>query len=284
MIDPRACYIVAEIGINHNGDIDIAKQLIDLAKSAGCDAVKFQKRTVDVVYTAQELSKERESPFGTTNGDLKRALEFGYEEYAEIDRYCSDQGIDWFASPWDEQSVDFLSQFNTPYLKLASASVTDKALLQHCCQAGKPLLISTGMCDLPMIDRIVNTIDAAGGEIAMLYHCTSTYPSEMNELNLLGIRTLKEAFPQIPIGYSGHEAGVAPSVLSVALGAQSVERHITLRRTMWGSDHAASLEPQGLRRLVRDIRDFEVAKGDGTIRFLEQEKPIADKLRRKHTI
>ncbi|WP_421866751.1 N-acetylneuraminate synthase family protein [Motiliproteus sp.] len=284
MIKQDSCYIVAEIGINHNGDLDIAKQLIELAKDVGCDAVKFQKRTVDVVYTAEELERYRESPFGTTNGALKYGLELSLEQYQEIDRYCKELQIDWFGSPWDEQSVDFLMEFDTPYIKVASASATDKGLLEYCSRTGRPLLVSTGMCDLAMIKKIVSTIDNAGGEIAMLYHCTSTYPSEMHELNLSGIQTLKQAFPGIPIGYSGHEPGVTPSVIAVALGAESVERHITLKRTMWGSDHAASLEPQGLRRLVRDIRDFKVAQGDGIIELLDTERPIAEKLRRKSTI
>lgn len=278
------CYVVAEIGINHNGQIETAKQLINVAKGAGCDAVKFQKRTVDVVYTPEELARPRESPFGTSNGDLKRGLEFGKAEYNKIDRYCHEVGIEWFASPWDEESVDFLMQYDIPYLKIASACATDKDLLRHCISTGKPLLVSTGMCDLPLIKQIVETIQSKRGEIACLYHCVSTYPARVDELNLLGIQTLQNEFPDIPVGYSGHEVGVATTVMAVVLGAVSVERHITLDRAMWGSDQAASLEPPGLTRLVRDIRDWEKARGDGVIKIYDSERPIEEKLRRKYTI
>ena len=284
MITSNRCYIVGEIGINHNGDIGIAKSLIREAKKAGCDAVKFQKRTVEIVYSAEELARPRENPFGPTNGDLKRGLEFGKAQFDEIDRYCRDVQIEWYASPWDEASLDFLMEYDIPYIKLASASVTDRDLVLHCVSTRKPLLVSTGMCDLPMLSKVVETIHRAGGTIACLYHCTSTYPSKLDELNLLGIHTLQREFPDIPIGYSGHEAGMVPSGLAAALGAVSVERHITLDRAMWGSDHAASLEIAGLKRLVRDIRAFETARGDGIIRFYDSEKPIAEKLRRKITI
>lgn len=284
MIVSNSCYIVAEIGINHNGAMDTTKSLIAEAKKAGCDAVKFQKRTVDVVYTAEELGRPRENPFGPTNGDLKRGLEFGKAQYDEIDTYCREVGIEWYASPWDEASVDFLMNYDLPYLKLASASVTDRDLLLHCVATGKPLLISTGMCDMPMIHKVVDTVRGAGGTIACLYHCTSTYPAKVEELNLSGIKTLQKEFPNIPVGYSGHEAGMVTSVLATAMGAASVERHITLDRAMWGSDQAASLEIAGLKRMVRDIRVFETARGDGVIHFYDSEKPIAEKLRRKSTI
>ncbi len=278
------CDIVAEIGINHNGQIEIAKQLINMARGAGCDAVKFQKRTVEVVYSPEELVRSRESPFGTTNGDLKRGLEFGKDEYDEIDRYCGEVGVEWFASPWDEASVDFLMQYDIPYIKIASPCATDGNLLRYCVSTGKPLSISTGMCDLPLIRKIVDTVMNWRGEIACLYHCISTYPARSDELNLLGIQTLQQEFPDIPIGYSGHEVGVATTLMAVVLGAVSVERHITLDRAMWGSDQSASLEAPGLTRLVRDIRVWERARGDGEIRVNEREKSIEAKLRRKHTI
>jgi len=284
VIQKNRCYIIAEIGINHNGQVEIAKQLINMAKGAGCDAVKFQKRTIDVVYSAEELAKPRETPFGATNGDLKRGLEFGKEAYDEIDRYCREVSIEWFASAWDEGSVDFLMQYDPPYLKIASASATDKNLLQHCAATGKPLLISTGMCDLPVIHKIVKTVKDAGGQIACLYHCVSTYPARTEELNLLGIQTLRKEFPDIPIGYSGHEVGVPTTMMAVVLGAVSVERHITLDRAMWGSDQAASLEAPGIARLVRDIRVWEQARGKREIKVLEQERAIEAKLRRKHTV
>ena len=284
MIEKNRCYIVAEIGVNHNGQIEIAKQLINMARGAGCDAVKFQKRTVEVVYSPEELARPRENPFGPTNGDLKRGLEFGKNEYDEIDRYCKEVGIEWFASPWDEGSVDFLMQYDVPYVKIASPCATDRDLLRHCVSTGNPLLISTGMCDLSLVRQVVDTVIGWGGEIACLYHCVSTYPAQADELNLLGIQTLQREFPDIPIGYSGHEVGVATTLMAVVLGAVSVERHISLDRAMWGSDQAASLEAPGLTRLVRDIRVWERARGDGVIRISERERPIEEKLRRKHTI
>ena len=284
MIKNNECYVVAEIGINHNGDLNTAKKLIKVAHDAGCNAVKFQKRTVDVVYTAEELAAPRESPLGTTNGELKYGLEFGREEYDAIDRYCKELNIEWYAAPWDENSIDFLCRYEPPYLKIASAMATDTEFLKACSRTGIPLLLSTGMCDLSMIKKVVKTIQDAGGTIACLYHCVSTYPAKIEDLNLFGINTLKEVFPDIPIGYSGHEAGVPPSLMAAVLGAVSVERHITLSRASWGSDQAASLEPQGVARLVRDIRSWEAAKGDGEIKMLEAEIPIAKKLRRKNTL
>jgi N-acetylneuraminate synthase len=281
MIKAGQCYIVAEIGINHNGSLEIAKQLIAMAKGAGCDAVKFQKRSVEVVYSTEELARSRENLFGTTNGDLKRGLEFGRNQY---DHYCRESGIEWYASPWDEGSVDFLMRYNPPYIKIASACATDRGLLKHCVSIGKPLLISTGMCDMPMIRRIVGTIREFGGTIACLYHCNSTYPTNTVDLNLYGIQTLKREFSDISIGYSGHEVGVAPSVMAAVLGAVSIERHITMDRAMWGTDQAASIEGPGLNRLVRDIRVWEKARGDGIIRVYDSERPIEAKLRRKNTV
>lgn len=270
-------FIIAEIGINHNGDLDLTKQLINASIEAGADAVKFQKRTVEVVYTAEELARPRESPFGKTNGELKRGLEFGREQYAAIDRYCKDKGILWLASCWDEGSVDFMEQFNPPCYKIASASLTDDGLLRHHHKMGRPIILSTGMSTMEQIRHAVRVLDT---DDLILLHCTSTYPSKPEELNLRTIRTLMTEFPHHPIGYSGHEVGLQTSVAAVALGACVVERHITLDRSMWGSDQAASVEPQGFQRMVRDIRAVEAALGDGVKRVYEGEKPIIEKLRR----
>jgi N-acetylneuraminate synthase len=270
-------YIIAEIGINHNGSMEITKKLIDVAAISGCDAVKFQKRTVDVVYTPEELAKPRETPFGSTNGDLKRGLEFGYEQYVEIDRYCKEKGIDWFASCWDEKSVDFIEKFNPVCYKIASACLTDDNLLKHHRKYKRPIILSTGMADMTLIEHAVEVL---GRDNLVILHCTSTYPSKIDELNLMGILTLKEKYPDIPVGYSGHEVGLAPTYAAVAMEACVIERHITLDRAMWGSDQAASVEAQGFMRMVRDIRAIETAMGDGMIRIYETEKPIISKLRR----
>lgn len=275
--DGKPCYIIAEIGINHNGDIDIAKRLIDLAKLSGCDAVKFQKRTVDIVYTAEELAKPRENPFGETNGDLKYGLEFGQEEYQELDKYCLDKKMPWFASCWDEGSVDFIDQFNVPCYKIASASMTDDDLLRHTKAKGKPIIMSTGMSTLEQIDHAVEIL---GKDNLIILHTTSTYPALYEELNLSVIPALKKRCG-VPIGYSGHETGIASSVAAVALGACVVERHITLDRAMWGSDQAASLGPSGLIKMVNEIRLVETSMGDGVKRVIEREVPIIKKLRRK---
>ena len=271
------CYLIAEIGINHNGDIEIAKKLIDKAVQFGFDAVKFQKRTVEIVYSAEELARTRESPFGTTNGDLKRGLEFGFAEYQEIDRYCREKHIQWFCSPWDEKSVDFLEPFNPVAYKIASASLTDYGLLTHIKATGRPILLSTGMSTLEEIDRAVQALD--GAELLIL-HTTSTYPSKDHELNLSVIESLRRRYNR-PIGYSGHEVGVLPSVFAVAaFGACVVERHITLDRAMWGSDQAASLEPRGMELLARYIKMWPECRGDGIKRVLDAEIPIKQKLRR----
>jgi len=274
--DDQPCFIVAEIGINHNGDVDLAKRLISVALAAGCDAIKFQKRTVDVVYTPEELAKPRENPFGPTNGDLKYGLEFEQEEYEEIDAFCKSVKMMWFASPWDERSVDFLEQFRVPVYKIASASLTDDNLLRHIRATGKPIILSTGMSTYAEIDHAVEVL---GKEDLVLMHATSTYPAAYPELNLRAIPTMSVRYG-IPVGYSGHETGIPTSVCAAALGACSVERHITMDRAMWGSDHAASLEPNGISRLVRDIRLWEQAKGDGIKRVYEREFPIIKKLRR----
>lgn len=275
--DGQPCFIIAEIGINHNGSVSMAKHLIDMAVECGCDAVKFQKRTVDVVYTAEELSKERSSVFGNTNGDLKRGLEFDEKAYTIIDEYCKQKGILWFASCWDEESVDFIDKFNPPCYKIASASLTDDDLLKYTKAKGKPILLSTGMSTL---EQIEHAVDVLGKDNLIIYHCTSTYPSNNDEQNLKVIPALKRHF-DCPIGFSGHERGISPTLLSVALGACSVERHITLDRTNWGSDQAASLEKPGLQRLVRDIRQIPTLLGDGVKKVYEREKSIIKKLRRK---
>jgi N-acetylneuraminate synthase len=272
----QPCYIIAEIGINHNGNIDLAKRLISVAVAAGCDAVKFQKRTVDVVYTAAELANPRENPFGTTNGDLKYGLEFEEDDYAEIDAFCKSVKIPWFVSPWDEGSVDFIEKFDTPVYKVASASLTDDHLLKHIRKTGKPVIASTGMSTYAEIDHAVGVL---GKENLVLMHTTSTYPANYDELNLRAIPTMAQRYG-VPIGYSGHETGIPTSVAARVLGACTVERHITMDRAMWGSDQSASLEPNGISRLVRDIRLVEQSMGDGVKRVYEREVPIIKKLRR----
>jgi len=269
-------FVIAEIGINHNGDINIAKKLIDMAVGAGCDAVKFQKRTVELVYTKEELVRPRENPFGPTNGDLKRGLEFGEKEYKEIDRYCKEKGIIWFASPWDLKSVDFLEKFNVPCYKIASACLTDDELLKKVRATGKPVILSTGMST---VEEIRHAASVLGEQDLILLQCTATYPSKDEELNLKVIPWLKENF-NCPIGYSGHEVGVYSSLVAAVLGACVVERHITLDRAMWGSDQAASLEPDGLNRLVKVIRFMPLWIGDGKKRVFESEIPILEKLRK----
>ncbi len=274
--DLSHCFIIAEIGINHNGDINLAKKLIKMAHDLGADAVKFQKRTVDVVYTQHELEMERPNPFGNTNGDLKRGLEFGYGEYREIDEYCKKLSMMWFASCWDEESVDFIEQFNPPCHKIASACLTNNKLISYIKSKGRPILLATGMSTQEQIDHAV---DILGQDNLVLMHCTSTYPSSEAELNLNVIPNYIEKY-ECPIGYSGHEKGVFPSVLAASMGACAIERHITTDRTLWGSDHPASLEPDGLRRLVRDIRLLNTIKGDGKKVVYESELPIIKKLRR----
>ena len=274
--DGKPCFIIAEIGINHNGSLKLAKQMIDIAVTTGCDAVKFQKRTVDIVYSKEELAKERHSVFGETNGDLKRGLEFGEKEYREIDAYCKKKKIMWFASCWDEKSVDFMEKFNTPCYKIASASITDDSLLKYIKSKNKPILMSTGMSTM---DEIRHAVSIVGEDNLILFHCTSTYPSNADETNLRVIETLKNEF-RCPIGYSGHERGVTPSVLAVAVGACAVERHITVDRTNWGSDQAASLEMAGLYHMVRDIRQVPALLGDGKKIVYPSELPIIKKLRR----
>ena len=270
------CFIVADIGINHNGDVEIARKLISAAVLAGCDAVKFQKRTIEVVYTPEELAKPRESPFGRTNGDLKRGLEFSYEKYKAIDEYCRLLNIVWYASCWDEASVDFIEQFDPPCHKIASACLTDDNLLRHHHRYGRQIILSTGMSTLEQIDHAVEVL---GREDLILMHCNSTYPAKPEELNLQAIHTLKKRY-NVPVGYSGHEVGLSTTLAASVLGACIIERHITLDRAMWGSDQAASVEPHGFARLVRDIHVIETAMGDGVKKIYESELPVMKKLRR----
>jgi N-acetylneuraminate synthase len=275
--DGQPVYIVAEIGINHNGDVDIAKRLIDAAKLAGCDAVKFQKRTPELCVPPEQRNIPRETPWGLiTYMEYRYKVEFGYEQYAEIDRYCKQQGITWFASCWDVPSVDFIEQFDPPCYKVASASLTDDELLHRLNATGKPILLSTGMSTMDEIRHAVSMLDR---DRLIIMHSTSTYPCPPHELNLRMIQTLKREF-DLPVGYSGHEVGLQTTYAAVVLGACVVERHITLDRAMWGSDQAASVEPGGFMRLVRDISVIEQALGDGIKRVYESELAARAKLRR----
>lgn len=274
--DNAPCFIIAEIGINHNGSVDLAKKMIDEAVMAGCDAVKFQKRTVTKVYTPEELDVYRPNYYGSTNRDLKNGLELSYEDYCEIDEYCKAKKIMWFASCWDKDSVDFIEQFDVPCHKIASALLTDDELLLHIKKTGKPILLSTGMSTMA---EIRHAVDLLGEDNLVIFHCTSTYPTNHNEINLKVIERFKEEF-SCPIGYSGHERGLLPSILSVQVGASAVERHITVDRTLWGSDQAASLEPEGLRRMVRDIREVKKVMGDGEKIVYDSEVPVRAKLRK----
>lgn len=271
-------YIIAEIGINHNGSLDIAKKLIDEAADAGCSAVKFQKRTPELCVPRDQWNIERDTPWGRmTYMEYRHKVEFSFVEYVEINRHCRERGIDWFASCWDELSVDFIEQFDPPVYKAASASLTDHALLTKMKETGKPLIISTGMSTL---NEIVEAVEAIGTDNLLIAHSTSSYPCPLNELNLRMLHTLREMFPDTLIGYSGHETGLATTVAAVAMGACFVERHFTLDRAMWGSDQAASVEPTGMHRLVKDIRAVEEALGDGVKRVYESEMSSRKKLRR----
>jgi N-acetylneuraminate synthase len=270
-------FFIAEIGINHNGDIRIAKDLIKCAKDAGCDAVKFQKRTIDLVYTKELLDSPRESPWGTTQRAQKEGLEFGYDEYREIDRYCKESEIEWFASAWDLESQKFLRQFNRKYNKIASAMLIYEPLLREVASERKHTFISTGMSDVKNIDRAVQIFKEAECPFELM-HCISTYPMEDEDANLNCIKALKDRYG-CNVGYSGHEVGLAVSYAAAALGISSLERHITLDRAMYGSDQAASVEPMGLRMLVGAIRKIEKAMGDGHITINAKEIPISKKLR-----
>ncbi len=270
-------FIIAEVGINHNGDINIAKDLIKLAKLAGCDAVKFQKRTIDKVYTKELLDSPRESPWGKTQRAQKEALEFGLEAYREIDRYCREVGIEWFASAWDVDSQKFLRQFNCRHNKVASAMIVDVPLLKEIASEKKHTFISTGMSTLEQIDRAVDIFRKAGCPFELM-HTKSTYPMEDEDANLNCIKTLRDRY-KCNVGYSGHETGLAVSYAAAALGITSLERHITLDRAMYGSDQSASVEPSGLNALVGAVHKIEKAMGDGNIEVHAKEVPIAKKLR-----
>lgn len=276
--DGEKVFVIAEIGINHNGSLENALKLIDGAKSAGCDAVKFQKRTPELCVPKDQWLIERETPWGRmTYIDYRHRVEFSNDEYKLIDAYCKEKNILWLASCWDELSVDFMEQFNPPFYKAGSASLTDINLLKKKKSTGRPLMISTGMST---IDEIKKAVDIIGTDNLMIAHSTSTYPCKLEELNIKVITTLKEMYPEVPIGYSGHETGLAPTWAAVSLGATFVERHITLDRAMWGTDQAASVEVVGFQRLVENIRDIEVSLGDGIKRLYESELAPRKKLRR----
>ncbi|NQT03088.1 MAG: N-acetylneuraminate synthase family protein [Planctomycetes bacterium] len=272
-----AIFIIAEIGINHNGDVEIAKQLIDVAKIAGADAVKFQKRAIDLVYTKELLDSPRESPWGATQRAQKEGLEFGLDEYKKIDAYCKGKGIEWFASAWDLESQKFLKQFDCKYNKIASAMIVYEDLLKEVASEKKHTFISTGMTEFDQVDRAVEIFREAGCPFELM-HCVSTYPMADEDANLNRIKTLRDRY-KCDVGYSGHEVGLAVSYGAAALGITSLERHITLDRAMYGSDQAASVEPMGFLQLVGAVRKIEKAMGNGDIRMNDKEIPIAEKLR-----
>ena len=276
--DTEPVYVIAEIGINHNGSLETAKEMIEGAAFSGCDAVKFQKRTPELCVPYDQWYVERDTPWGRmTYIEYRHKVELNAEQYAEIDRFCREKGITWFASCWDEEAVDFIEQFDPPVYKAASACLTDHALLRKMKATGKPLILSTGMSTMEEIEAAV---EAAGTDNLLIAHSTSAYPCQVEELNLRTIHTLKNKFPDVPVGYSGHEVGLAPSWAAVALGAAFLERHVTLERAMWGSDQAASVEIQGMHRLVRNVRDIEEALGDGVKRVYASELSALKKLRR----
>ena len=271
-------YIIAEIGINHNGSLDIAKRLIDIAAVAGCDAVKFQKRNPDVCVPEHQKGVMRETPWGTmTYLDYKYKVEFGQTEYDEIDAYCREKGIAWSASPWDMDSLQFLDQYNLPFIKVPSAMITNEELMRGCARTGMKVIFSAGMSTLDETDQAVMWMREENAEFALL-HCNSSYPAPLEDLNLQCIKTLKDRY-DCEVGYSGHEFRLGTTVASVYLGASILERHITLDRSMYGSDQAASLAPPGLKKLVPELRKIETALGDGVKRVINDELPIAKKLR-----
>lgn len=276
--DGHPTYITAEVGINHNGDLNIAKKMIREAARTGVDAVKFQKRTPEVCVPRDQWDVMRETPWGYISYiEYRRKMEFSFEQYAEIDACCKESGIDWFASVWDEPSVDFMERFDPIAYKIPSAALTDTPLLERLHATGRPLILSSGMSTKEQIRKAVQVV---GTENLLLTHATSTYPCDPNELNLRVIEALRAEYPTVPIGYSGHEVGLIPSVVAVALGACMVERHITLDRAMWGSDQAASVEPQGFERMVKYIRTTELSLGDGVKRVYDSELSSMKKLRR----
>ncbi len=267
--------IVAEIGLNHNGSIELAKQLIDMAVECGCDAVKFQKRTIEIVYTPEELAQPRESPLGNTNGDQKRGLEFGRAEYDHIDSYCVAKGIEWFASAWDLPSLDFLEQYKPKYHKVASAMLTHLPFVEAVAQLGRETFVSTGMSTQIQIRQAASIFRKAHCPFVLM-HTTSTYPAREDELNLNIMHTLRAIHPRV--GYSGHEVSPTPSIIAAVLGAEVIERHITLDRAMYGSDQAASLERRGLEILVKEVRRIETYLGGYRV-VSEREQAVADRLR-----
>jgi len=270
-------YIIAEIGINHNGDMNIAKKLIDIAAVAGCDAVKFQKRNPDVCVPEHQKNVMRDTPWGQmTYLEYKHMVEFGKEQYDEIDAYCKEKEIAWSASPWDLDSLDFLNGYDIPFIKIPSAMLTNDELLKESVKTGKKIILSVGMSTEEEINHAVGILKGAK-EFALL-HCNSTYPAPIEELNLSAIKTLKQKY-KCEVGYSGHEFRLGTSVASIYLGASIIERHITLDRTMWGTDHMSSVEPQGLIKLVKGIRELEQAYGDGVIRITDSQVPVRNKLR-----
>ena len=276
--DGEPVYIIAEIGINHNGSLKKAMKLVKSARNAGCDCVKFQKRTPELCVPKDQWNIERDTPWGRMSYiEYRHKVELSVSDYEQIDEYCRKKGIDWTASCWDEESVDFINAFDVPFYKAASASLTDIPLLRKKRSTGKPLMISTGMSTE---EEIVNAVELIGRENLMIAHSTSTYPCKPEELNLRMISTLKKMFPEMPIGYSGHETGLSPTLAAVALGATFVERHITLDRAMWGTDQAASVEVSGFRRLVENIRDVEDSLGDGVKKVYDSELGPRQKLRR----
>lgn len=278
--DDQPVYIIAEIGINHNGSIALAQKMIDGAVFSGCDSVKFQKRTPELCVPKDQWNIERDTPWGRmTYIEYRHKVEFDFDQYNEINEYCKQKNIDWFASPWDEEALEFLEQFNPIMYKIASASLTDSSLLKKMRSTGKPIMLSTGMSTIEEIEEAVKLL---GRENLLIAQSTSTYPCALNELNLRVIQTFKQKFPEVPIGYSGHETGLAPTLAAVALGATFVERHITLDRAMWGTDQAASVEIGGMFRLVKDIRDIEKALGDGIKKVYDSEQKSIQKLRRVH--
>ncbi len=277
MDNGKYIYVIAEIGINHNGSLDIAKELIDIAVDSGCDAVKFQKRTLDVVYTKETLNQPRKSPWGTTQRQQKEALEFSIEEYDEIDRYCNSKNIDWFASSWDIESQKLMRKYDFPFNKVASAMSINLSFLEVVASEKKPTFVSTGMTELKDIDQIMAIFKKYDCPI-MLMHTVSTYPSKIEHLNLNCITTMKERY-KIPIGYSGHEVSVSPSIVAATLGASAIERHITLDRSMYGSDQSASLEAVGINKLTNVLRSIPDMLGDGKKKILKEEEIIASKLR-----
>lgn len=273
----RHVTVIGEIGINHNGDLNLAKKLIELAKQSGCDAVKFQKRTIDTVYSPEMLSGSRESPWGTTQREQKEGLEFGRAEYDVIDRYCRELDIQWSASAWDIESLDFLKPYDLPFNKVASAMLTHVPFLEAVAADGKLTYISTGMSRYRDIDRAVAVFRSADCPFVLM-HCVAEYPAPVEHLNMQMVHKLAQRF-QCPVGYSGHEVSITPSIMAVMLGAVAIERHITLDRAMYGSDQAASLERRGLELLVQYIRTIPDAWGDGEKRILPGEQEAADKLR-----